>query len=82
MFEDRENAVIKDLLTDIDKLYEENNHLRRGNACGRNNEDVVAVEAEVMRLKAGDELKKVQLKLKLTLATLLLTWVVLVVMKL
>ncbi|KAK4271254.1 hypothetical protein QN277_019972 [Acacia crassicarpa] len=77
VFGDRENAVIKDLLTDIDKLYEENNHLRRGNACARNYQDAVAVEG-----KAGYELKKVQLKLRLALATLLLTWVVLVVMKL
>ncbi|KAK4270797.1 hypothetical protein QN277_019567 [Acacia crassicarpa] len=27
VFRDRENAVIKDLLTDIDKLYDENNQL-------------------------------------------------------
>ncbi|KAK4278225.1 hypothetical protein QN277_016099 [Acacia crassicarpa] len=81
----RANEEIKELLNDIDNLYEENNHLRRGDACAKWYEDLVALEREVMKMKSEflvkeSEVKNVQCKFKLALATLLLTWVLLLLM--
>ena len=69
MFGERENEVIKDLLNDIDKLYEENKQLRKGNAC---------VKCE--HLVKENAVNKMQWKFKLALATLLLTWMLLLIM--
>ncbi|KAK4267181.1 hypothetical protein QN277_023997 [Acacia crassicarpa] len=84
-FGERENEVIKELLNDIDNLYEENSHLRRGDACPKWYEELVALEREVLKMKSehllkDSEVKKVHCKFKLALATLLLTWVLLLLM--
>ena len=79
MFGERENEVIKDLLNDMDMLYEEN---QKYNACRRWYEEVFGLEGEVRKMKAEhlakeSEVKKVQWKFKLVLLTLLLTWMLL-----
>ncbi|KAK4257249.1 hypothetical protein QN277_006862 [Acacia crassicarpa] len=43
VFGQRENEVIKDLLNDIDKLYDENKQLKKGNPCSKWYEELVAL---------------------------------------
>ncbi|KAK4268088.1 hypothetical protein QN277_024792 [Acacia crassicarpa] len=53
---ERANTVIKELLDDIDKLYDENCNLRRAKHGQRLGEEIDAIYSELRKLKRKNEL--------------------------
>lgn len=81
----RANTVINELLNDVDKLYEENKKLRRGNDHSSIYEELVAIHGEVRKLKGRHEVRereiiRGEMKLRLAIGTLIISWVLLVVL--
>ncbi|KAK4258018.1 hypothetical protein QN277_007531 [Acacia crassicarpa] len=76
-FGERANTVIKELLDDIDKLYDENCNLRRAKYGQRLGEEIDTIYGELRKLKRRNELydgelKKGENKFKVAMALLFL----------
>ncbi|KAK4273848.1 hypothetical protein QN277_017163 [Acacia crassicarpa] len=79
-FGERANTVIKELLDDIDKLYDENSVLRRADHGQRVSDELDAIHNELRRLKRthelyDGELRKGEKKFKVAMSLLFVTCV-------
>ncbi|KAK4261766.1 hypothetical protein QN277_004721 [Acacia crassicarpa] len=79
-FDERANTVIKELLDDIDKLYDENCLLRRVEHGHRLSEEVDSIQSDLRKLRRKHELydmelRKAEKKFKVAISLLFVTWV-------
>ncbi|KAK4277114.1 hypothetical protein QN277_015163 [Acacia crassicarpa] len=79
-FGERANTVIKELLDDIDKLYDENSFLRRAEHGQRMSEELDVIHSDLRKLKRRHELydrelRKGEKKFKVAMSLLFVTCV-------